>query len=147
MLVDGVSKGGNMILNVGPNGRGELEPRAVERLHLIGAWMRLHERSVRGCGPSAFEPPADARFTQNGNRLYLHLFAWPMRFVHLNGLGGRIRYAQFLHDGSEVRLLDIDQHDPAHQYLRGLPQDTATLQLPVTAPDVRVPVIELFLDD
>ncbi|AKU15637.1 alpha-L-fucosidase [Luteipulveratus mongoliensis] len=147
MLVDGVSKGGNMILNVGPNGRGDFEPRAVERLREIGAWMRLNERSVRGCGPSEYVPPVDARYTQNGNRLYLHLFSWPMRFVHLPGLGGRIQYAQLLHDASEVRQMVIDPHEPAHIYLRGLPADTATLQLPVTPPDITNPVIEIFLAD
>ena len=45
MLIDTVSKGGNLLLNVGPNGRGEFEPRAIERLRGLGAWMRLH-RSV-----------------------------------------------------------------------------------------------------
>lgn len=32
MLIDSVAKDGNLLLNVGPNGRGEFEPRALERL-------------------------------------------------------------------------------------------------------------------
>ncbi|MEV0998695.1 alpha-L-fucosidase [Nonomuraea sp. NPDC050202] len=145
MLVDTVSKGGNMLLNVGPNARGEFEPRAVERLRGIGQWMRLHARSIHGAGASAFEPPQDCRYTQRGDRLYLHLLSWPMKYVHLAGLGDRVRYAQFLHDASEVPLVTIDPKEPFHHYLRGLPEDTLTLQLPITRPDVTVPVIELFL--
>ncbi len=87
MLVDTVSKDGNMLLNVGPTARGEFDARAIERLRGIGEWMRLHSRAIYGCGSSEFAPPADCRFTQNGNRLYLHLFSWPFRHVHVEGSG------------------------------------------------------------
>ena len=103
MLVDGVSKDGNMLLNVGPTARGEFEPYAVEVLAGIGRWMDGHARSVYGAGPASFAPPPDTRYTRRGDRLYLHLFAWPFQHVHLAGLGGKVRFAQFLHDGSEVR--------------------------------------------
>jgi alpha-L-fucosidase len=146
MLVDTVSKDGNMLLNVGPNARGEFEPRALERLRGIGSWMRLHGRSIYGCGMSDFTPPPDCRYTQNGNRLYLHLFSYPFRHVHLAGLGPRVEYAQFLHDGSEVKMSVIDPHQPAQNTtLGGLSSDTLTLELPVQQPDVVVPVVELFL--
>ena len=36
-------------------------------------------RSVYGCTASDFTPPPDCRYTQNGNRLYLHFFGWPFR--------------------------------------------------------------------
>ncbi|MCX7677391.1 MAG: alpha-L-fucosidase, partial [Alteraurantiacibacter sp.] len=39
-LIDAVSKGGNLLLNVGPNGRGQFDPRHVERLRGIGQWLR-----------------------------------------------------------------------------------------------------------
>ncbi|MFD1940238.1 alpha-L-fucosidase [Nonomuraea mangrovi] len=145
MLVDTVSKGGNMLLNVGPNARGEFEPRAVERLREIGRWTRLHGRAIYGAGASEFTPPQDCRYTQRGDRLYLHLLNWPMRHVHLQGLAGKVKYAQFLHDASEVRVLRVDPNEPGHTYLSGVPEDTLTLQLPVTRPDVAIPVIELFL--
>ncbi|WP_433440926.1 alpha-L-fucosidase [Nonomuraea sp. CA-141351] len=145
MLVDTVSKGGNMLLNVGPDARGQFEPRAVERLRGIGKWMRLHARSIHGAGASEFEPPPDCRYTQRGDRLYLHLLSWPMKHVHLPKLGGRVAYAQFLHDASEVPIVEVDPKEPFHHYLRGLPEDTLTLQLPITRPDVTIPVVELFL--
>jgi alpha-L-fucosidase len=147
MLVDGVSKDGNLLLNVGPTARGEFEPRAVRTLQAIGAWMDQHARSVYGAGPSAFTPPPDCRYTQRGDRLYLHLFAWPFRHVHLPGLAGRVRFAQLLNDGSEIPAQVIDPGQGAQNTtMSGLGSDVLTLTLPVRAPDVEVPVVELFLD-
>ena len=140
MLVDGVSKGGNLILNVGPTARGEFDPRALRTLAEIGEWMRLHGRAIFGAGPSEYAPPPDCRYTQRGDRLYLHLFAWPFRHVHLPGLADRVEYAQFLHDASEVRC--VAEEAKSHM---GLGDDALTLVLPIQPPDVLVPVIELFL--
>ncbi|MFI6294559.1 alpha-L-fucosidase [Nonomuraea sp. NPDC050790] len=146
MLVDGVSKGGNLLLNVGPTGRGEIDPRALGILAEIGAWMDRHERSIRGCGPSAFTPPADCRYTQNGDRLYLHLFGWPLRHVHLPGLAGKVRYAQLLDDASEIGMVVTEPGEVAQNTkMGGQPEGTLTLRLPVQRPQVAVPVIELFL--
>jgi alpha-L-fucosidase len=146
MLVDAVSKDGNMLLNVGPDGRGAFEPRALATLRGIGDWMRLHGRSIHGAGPASFEAPPDCRYTQKGDRLYVHLFAWPYKHLHLPGLAGRVRYAQLLNDASEIRTLVPDPSvDSGHTKLGALPEDTLTLQLPVRRPDVAVPVIEIFL--
>ena len=143
MLVDGVSKGGNLLLNVGPTGRGEFDPRALHTLAAIGEWTRVNGRSVYGCTQAGLAPPPDGRYTYNAetNRLYLHLFAWPFKHVHLDGLAGRVAYAQLLHDASEVRSSDFAQH---HRYPTA-GTDTLTLELPVQRPDTLVPVVELFL--
>ncbi len=142
MLIDGVSKGGNMIMNVGPTARGEIEPRAVERLEAIGEWMRLHNRSIYGCGSSDFAAPPDCRYTQNGDRLYLHLFAWPFKHVRLKGLAGKVEYAQLLNDASEIQFTEGGQ--VSHRLSEEV-ADTVVLELPVNKPPVAVPVIELFL--
>lgn len=146
MLVDSVSKDGNLLLNVGPTGRGEFDPRALATLAAIGEWTRLHERSFRGARPSDYTAPADCRYTQNGNRLYLHFFSWPMGHVHLPGLAGKVRYAQLLNDASEIKRI---VHEPAQQAqnttMGGTASDVLTLDLPTQKPDTLVPVIELFL--
>lgn len=147
MLIDGVSKDGNLLLNVGPTGRGEFEPQAVETLAAIGRWMDHHARSIHGAGPAGYDPPPDARYTQRGDRLYLHLFAWPFRHIHLPGLAGRVRFAQLLHDGSEIPVQVIDPAQQAQNItMGGLGSDVLTLTLPVKRPGVAVPVIELFLE-
>lgn len=147
MLVDTVSKGGNFLLNVGPNARGEFEPKAIERLRGIGQWMRLHNRSIYGCGASEFTPPVDCRYTQNGKRLYLHIFSWPFRHIHLEGLGGKVQYAQLLNDASEVKLIEHDPNRKAYLTGMGTTPGAVILDLPIQKPDVTVPVVELFLKD
>ncbi|HET9647815.1 MAG TPA: alpha-L-fucosidase [Microlunatus sp.] len=146
MLVDGVSKGGNLLFNIGPTGRGSVDPISAQTLAGLGTWMDLHGRSVIGAGPSDFVPPPDCRYTQRGDRLYLHLFAWPFEHVHLPGLAGAVEYAQLLNDASEVMFRVIDPDAPAHNIsMGGLPAGTLTLTLPVRQPPVAVPVVELFL--
>jgi len=148
MLIDGVSKGGNLLLNVGPNGRGEIDKRAGERLEGIGAWMKYNSRSIYGCGPAPekYQCPPDCRYTFNEKtkRLYLHIMAWPFRNIHLPDMAGKVEYAQFLHDASEIRFRD--QGKKVHEGLNvRTPKSAVTLELPVIKPDIEIPVIELFL--
>lgn len=153
MLIDTVSKGGNFLLNVGPTARGTWDPRATERLSEIGEWMRLNGRAIYGASapPDGIRAPSGTRMTFNPEtgRLYVHLFDWPFRYLHLPGLGGRVAYAQLLHDASEVR---IRRFRPATGDAPGLyrlapEDDVLTLELPVVQPPVAVPVIECFLTE
>lgn len=146
MLIDGVSKNGNMLLNVGPTARGELDAVATGALESFATWMHLHSRSIYGAGASLFETPVDARYTQRGDRLYLHLFSWPFEHIHLPGLAGKVEYAQLLNDASELTFREIDPDTPALTTgMGGQPAGTLTLALPVVRPDVAIPVVELFL--
>ena len=148
MLVDSVSKGGNVLLNVGPTGRGEFDPEAERVLAGIGAWMRQHGRSIYGAtAADGFAAPADCRYTRRGDRLYLHVFAWPMRHLHLPGMAGKIAYAQLLHDASEVFVSDSDPHATAQNTAMPAFEGVATVELPIQRPDVLVPVVELFLTE
>ena len=146
LLVDGVSKGGNLLLNVGPTGRGELDPGAAELLAGLGAWMDRHSRAVYGAGPSELVPPPDCRYTRRDDRLYVHVFSWPLGHLHLPGLAGKVAYAQLLNDASELILEENDPYQHAQNTVpAGQPAGTLTLRLPITPPPVAVPVIELFL--
>lgn len=145
LLVDAVANGGNLIMNVGPTGRGLLDRRTLAVLETYGEWMQLHGRAIYGCTTSEFEAPRNGRYTQNGNRLYLHIYNWPFRHLHLPGLKGRVEYAQFLHDGTEVTWEELPTEGVHQDMLLNSRPDTLTLRLPVRKPDVVVPVIELFL--
>ena len=148
MLVDGVSKNGNLLLNVGPTARGNFDPRAVRALQGIGDWMDLHARSIYGATASPFTPPADVRYTQRSNRLYVHIFSWPLEHLHLPDLAGKVEYAQLLNDASEIGFRVIDPAVRAQNTgVGGQPPGTLTLTLPIRRPEVAVPVVELFLSD
>ncbi len=146
MLVDTVSKGGNLLLNVGPTGRGEFDERALSRLTGIGEWMKRHGRSIYGCtqAPAEFQTPQDCRLTYNPQtkRLYVHVFTWPFVHLFLDGFKGKVEYAQLLHDASEVKMTESGN---VNQIVAQETRDALVLHLPVQKPNVTVPVIEIFL--
>jgi alpha-L-fucosidase len=149
MLVNTVSAGGNLLMNVGPTARGCFDRRACKALTVFADWMKYNSRSIYGC--TMAEPdllaacPRDCRMTQSqdGTRLYLHLFAYPFAHLELHGLAGRVEYAQFLSDGSELRFTE----GRAEHFSLGAAEgeDLLVIELPVQKPDGEVPVIELFL--
>ena len=147
MLVNTVSCGGNLLMNVGPTSRGYIDYRAEEALKVYADWMKYNSRSIYGCtmAEPEFKAPADCRFTQSvdGKRLYLHIFAYPFRHILLHGLVGKIDYAQFLHDGSEVKYTEKKMQHFGESLPSG--DDLVVLEVPPVKPHTLVPVIEIFL--
>ncbi len=148
LLINHVCCGGNLLMNVGPNARGQIDDRALTRLAAFGRWMGAHSRAIYGCGaaPAEWPVPRDCRYTFNAaaNRLYLHIMNWPFKHIQLPALGGRVKYAQFLHDASEVRIRE--NTTAVHSaLLSGTPEGAVTLDLPTVKPDWEVPVVELVL--
>ena len=151
MLIETVSKGGNLILNVGPTARGTFDKRAMDRLQGMGEWMKVNNRSIYGCtqAPAEFKTPKDCLLTYNtaAKRLYVHVLSWPIDVLRLEGYAGKVKYAQLLHDASEIRYTE-EGAEPAAAAAGGKgakPANVLTLQLPIAKPDVEIPVIELFL--
>ena len=149
MLIDTVSNGGNLLLNVGPTARGEFDRRALDSLAGMGAWMDRHSRSIYGCtqAPEELPTPQDCRVTYNPetNRAYVHIFSWPIVNLPLDGFGGKVKYAQLLNDASEVKMVEGSTHAPWDAATQDA-RNTLTLQLPVRKPDdAVVPVVELYL--
>ena len=110
--------------------------------------MRVNSRSIYGCtmAEPEYAAPSDCRLTQSedGKRLYVHLFAYPFAHLHMPGFGGKVDYAQFLHDGSEILFTEgtMETYGDAP---RAGGADLLILHLPPVKPDCLVPVIELFL--
>lgn len=104
-LVECVSKGGNFLLNVGPDGNGEFPPEAVNILKTLGEWMSINGESIYGCGKAYLPKPELGRYTQNGNVLYLHLYEnslgpFPLMGVEKN----EIQKAVILKGNREVHI-------------------------------------------
>ncbi|MBC9934798.1 alpha-L-fucosidase [Chitinophaga qingshengii] len=137
LLIESVSKGGNVLLNVGPTSRGLIDSRAQERLAGMGAWMKVNSRSIYGCteAPADIQRPDNTLLTYNPDtkRLYVHLLDYPLQRIALPGLKGKVKYAQFLHDGSELKM-------------KGDDKGALVVDVPVRKPDVEIPVIELMLE-
>ena len=104
-LVECVSKGGNMLLNVGPDARGNIPEKSLEILRGIGDWMRLNSESIYGCGRSLLPRPDYGRVTQNGKTLYFHVNEPQIGFVPLVGIkADDVKCIRLLRDGSELKI-------------------------------------------
>jgi alpha-L-fucosidase len=70
MLVDIVAKGGNFLLNVGPQPDGELPPTALSRLKEIGDWMAVNAEAIHGSRAIAPYKDGQVAFTRRGDAVY-----------------------------------------------------------------------------
>lgn len=104
-LVECVSKGGNFLLNVGPDGNGRIPRQAMDTLKYLGQWMQINGESIRGCGPSGMEKPEWGRITRRENVLYLHIYENALGPLPLYGIPAeKIRAMRLLQDGREISL-------------------------------------------
>jgi alpha-L-fucosidase len=106
-LADIVSKGGNLLINIGPRADGTIPEVMQERLLGAGRWLSVNGEAIYGTRPwSVFgEGPTreevgtwgrengeylfiagDVRFTQKGNILYAIILEWPGNEITLNSL-------------------------------------------------------------
>lgn len=104
-LVECVSKNGNLLLNVGPNAKGEIPEESLVILEEVGKWMKQNGGSIYGCGLSQLPKPEWGRYTQKGRKLYAHIYDRGIGPVNFNGLNNKIEYARLLSDGSEIAVL------------------------------------------
>jgi len=99
ILVDVVSKGGNLLLNVGPTAEGVIPQPSVERLQAIGSWMRVNGESIYGTSASVLPALPWGRCTVKLGKLYLHVFNWPADGkLHVPGLKDEVAKAYLLAD-------------------------------------------------
>ena len=124
MLVECASKGGNLLLNVGPNARGEIQAEAQEVLDAAGRWVHINGESIEGAGMAdSLAKPDWGRYTQRGKMLFAHVFERPMGPLLVENMAGKVKRARLLADGSELSLnkpWNVPQNSP-HLYL-SLPQ-------------------------
>lgn len=137
LLITSTSNGGNLILNVGPTARGEFDYRANNALDSMAQWMHANSKAIYNCthAPETFLVPDNDKLTYNAatKRLYVHLFEYPASgTLTLKGYKGKIKYAQFLHDDSELQYKE-DGND-------------LILTIPIKKPRFEIPVVELVLN-
>lgn len=71
-LCDVVSKGGNYLLNIGPDGDGRIPDSCADRLREIGRWLSRYGEAIYGTRRVLHAPTLPGvRFTQRGDHLYV----------------------------------------------------------------------------
>ncbi|AOS44491.1 Alpha-L-fucosidase [Lacunisphaera limnophila] len=108
-LVDIASKGGNYLLNIGPDAAGAIPAPAAARLADLAAWMQANAEAIHGTSASTAHRPDWGRFTQRGDTLYAHVFEWPAAELVLSVDTSLIARIELLASGGPVTLT----HTPA----------------------------------
>ena len=129
MLVQSASEGGNLILNVGPDGDGRFPAPFVERARAIGEWMRVHGEAIHGSEPGEVcEFVTRGRQVRKGNTLYLIIRFWDGRpTLRLAGIPTKLKSAALLTTGA---TLPFDQQGDVIT-LSALPEKPPTELFPV----------------
>ena len=104
-LAEIAGKGGNLLLNVGPDGTGAVPDQELSLLDGLAAWMRTHGESVTGTTaglePWQFYGPT----TRRGDSVYLHLAGWPVESTSVRGVHvRRVRSCTLLDTGEPMRF-------------------------------------------
>jgi alpha-L-fucosidase len=118
-LIEVVSRGGNLLLNIGPRADGSLVPEERNLLLELAKWMRVNKASVIGAEPGLEPWQFYGPSTQNGDLVYLHQLAIPSESVIVRGIKvKRVRSVINLSTGKELNFTrrtainDVMQEDP-----------------------------------
>ena len=132
LLCDVASRGGNLLIGVGPRADGSLSPLQASRLAGLGDWLRLNGEAIFGSRPwgegeSATEDGIEVRYTCRGMTTYALLLGTPagrtivlpsLRLLPYAGLRilGSIGYTAWFQEGKDIhiRLTEPLRESPAH---------------------------------
>ncbi|MFV0308094.1 MAG: alpha-L-fucosidase [Desertimonas sp.] len=113
-LAEVAGKGGNLLLNVGPDGDGDVPPPQAERLGAIGSWMARNGEAIIGTEPGLAPWQWYGPSTRRGDRVYLVCVARPYESVTVRGVPvRRVERVSHLATGTDLaftsRLSVIDE--------------------------------------
>ncbi|MDE6575415.1 MAG: alpha-L-fucosidase [Muribaculaceae bacterium] len=103
MLVEAAGRGGNLLLNVGPQPDGSIPADALERLSAIGDWLKVYGETVYSTRRGDFPPQAWGTSTRKGNKLYVHVFDTANPVIYLP-LTAKIKKARTFPDANAVKF-------------------------------------------
>jgi alpha-L-fucosidase len=133
LLVKAAARGGNVLLNIGPRGDGEIDGKDLAILGAVGRWMAVNGASVRGTTTTPLPVQAWGESTRKGNTLYLHVFDWPASGkLAVGGLRARVSGAHLL-GGGALRTSRSNE-------------TTVSIELPAKRPDPVDTVVALEIE-
>jgi alpha-L-fucosidase len=128
LLVKINSRGGNYLLNVGPDARGVIPGPSVEILRAVGRWIAKNGDSIYATSPvPVFPYEMDwGLFTRKPGKLFMHVFDWK-ESIDIQCLANKIRQVTVLATGEAVPF--------TRAYIPSLKQHRLKFTLPARQPD------------
>ena len=108
-LVEVASRGGNFLLNVGPQPDGVIQPEFQERLRAIGKWLAVNGDAIYGTTYGPLQNLTFARTTAKGRYLFLHVFDQPVGKLTLPPLAGKLASVSTLADNRTIPFAQNEQ--------------------------------------
>lgn len=128
LLSNVASKGGNLMLNVGPDGDGKWPQYSIDYLKATGKWLQQYGESIYGTTYGLLPAQPWGVTTSKPGKLFLHVWEMPAnRQLRLPGVDAQVKSVKILGTGQTLTF-------------RQRPGET-TVQLPVTLPDTRNTVL------
>ena len=128
-LVEVASRGGNFLLNVGPQPDGRIQPEFQQRLRAIGEWLTLNGDAIYGTTYGPVQGVAGLRTTANDKSIFVHIFDWPSGSFSITGIEARVMSARLLATGKPLTFRQSE--------------GKLEIDLPPQAPDPNVSVVAL----
>ncbi|HEY2082066.1 MAG TPA: alpha-L-fucosidase [Verrucomicrobiae bacterium] len=98
---------GNLLFDVGPMPDGRIEPRQVEILKQVGAWMSRNGESIYGTRGGPWKPSKSVTSTRKEKVIYVHVLRWRDDTIELPAISRKIKSATLL-DGTKVTAVSRD---------------------------------------
>lgn len=140
--------GGNYLLNIGPDGEGNVPEASAQILKDVGRWLATNGEAIYRTEPGNFPSFGNYdNFSRRGNTLYIHVYFWPGKtpaaqwvsffrppaVVAVGGVQGRVLSARLLKTGQPLAFRQDDY-------------SLEISELPVEPPDDPVTVIAVECD-
>jgi alpha-L-fucosidase len=108
-LVEVASRGGNFLLNLGPQPDGLIQPEFQQRLRAIGDWLAVNGESIYGTTYGPVQNMKSVRTTAKRGRLFLHIFDWRSSPLEISGLDTKVTSAHLLAGGQSLKFRQTDR--------------------------------------
>ncbi len=128
-LIEVASRGGNFLLNVGPQPDGTIQSEFRERMQSIGDWLAVNGDSIYGTTYGPIQGVDGVRTTAKRDTVYVHVFDWKPGGLLVPGLNRRVLSARLLATGQKLNFRQ--ESSGVH------------LELPAQAADANASVIAL----